>query len=87
VQARYGGRDFPIDNLTVFGGFIQTLDAFPLQTELEIDLISDRLPESIEVTAVVAYADADGMGVEFSQFHRSGKQRLQELLSRLAGKS
>ncbi len=87
VHAKYGGRQFSVDNLSTIGALIRTVSPLALGTEVELDLVSDRLSEPIELTTVVCHSKLGEMGVQFTQFHRLAKFRLEELLSALSSET
>ncbi|MFQ5777501.1 MAG: PilZ domain-containing protein [Terriglobia bacterium] len=84
VRAVYGGRQFPLENLSVAGALIRTDDPLAVGTEVEVDLVGKSLSEPIELTAVVIRSEAGGMAVEFRQFHRRARLELMDCVAMFA---
>lgn len=71
-----------VDNLSETGAFIRTANPLAVGKELELRLVGKRLPEPIELTAIVRHQQMGlGMGVEFTQFQNAGQVRLKVLLA------
>jgi hypothetical protein len=85
LRAEYGGRQFAVRDIGLSGAWIRTADPLPVGTELELNLVSGRMAESIEVTAVVARCEPGGMAVRFTQFHRLAKGELEKMLLQRGG--
>lgn len=71
MRAEYGGKQYPVGNLSITGAFIRTRE--PLEAdvgaELELRLVSERLAEPIELTAVLRRRErGHGIGVHFMRF-------------------
>lgn len=82
VRAEYEGREYALENLSEIGAFIRTASPLAVGKELELRLVGKRLPEPIELTAIVRHRQTGvGMGVEFTQFQSAGQVRLKVLLA------
>lgn len=85
VRAECGEEQFPLGNLSTTGAFIRTPEPLAVGKEVKLCLVGERLPEPIELTAVVRHSEQGvGMGVQFSQFRGKDQWRLELLLASLS---
>ena len=67
-----------VRDIGLSGAWIRTADPLPIGMELELNLVGERMAESIEVTAVVSRSELGGMVVRFTPFHRLAKRELKK---------
>lgn len=82
VQIEYGGQLCQLFNLSSTGTFARLARPPAVGKELRLRLVGERLPQPIDITAVVRRREAGrGMGLEFTHFHEADQWRLELLLA------
>jgi len=83
VRIAYRNQHLTVRDLSTGGAFIRTSNAPSPNAEVDLTLHSLRLPEPIQVTAMVRSRSRHGFGAEFIHFHGRGQLQLADLLASL----